>query len=149
MDIRDLLEFHEGRRYRTYYDSLGNPTIGVGHLLPLNINMTWSDAQIDAQLEQDIAHAEDMLRRYVPGFEALDPVRRMVLTDMCFNMGYGKLTAFKRFMIALRCRQYGSAADEMLKSKWATQVGARATRLATMMRTGEYPKDVPARKPRA
>jgi len=38
---------------------------------------------------------------------------------------------------ALKEDNYDKAADEMLDSLWAEQVGKRAKRLALMMRTGE------------
>jgi len=37
-------------------------------------------------------------------------------------------------LAALRAGDWGTAADEMLDSKWAEQVGPRAVRLIRMMR---------------
>ena len=55
---------------------------------------------------------------------------------MCFNMGISRLLGFRKALAAVRAHQWDTAAAEMLDSKWTGQVGARATRLAKMMRTG-------------
>jgi len=55
--------------------------------------------------------------------------------NMCF-MGIQKLLKFKKMLAAAEAGDYDKAADEILDSKYAKQVGARATRLAQMMRTG-------------
>ncbi|MGU3777520.1 hypothetical protein [Burkholderia metallica] len=65
----------------------------------------------------------------------LDPVRQRVVINMAFNMQGGLLT-FTNTLAAMKRGDYAAAADGMLASKWAAQVGARATRLATMMRSG-------------
>ena len=67
----------------------------------------------------------------------LDPVRKAIIIDMLFNLGLPGLRGFKNMFRALRADNYKRAADEMLDSKWAGQVGYRARKLADMMRTGE------------
>ena len=96
------------------------------------------------------AEVSDLLRRgtAIPAHplaldasRRLDPVRQRVLIDMMFNMGPGApsrggLLSFVNTLSEIRRGNYGIAADMMLASKWASQVGRRAVRLATMMRTG-------------
>lgn len=55
---------------------------------------------------------------------------------MCFNVGVSGLLAFKRMLAACERGDYGRAAEEMLDSKWAKQVGGRADELARMMQEG-------------
>ncbi len=55
---------------------------------------------------------------------------------MAFNLGMAGLLKFQKMITAIGCMDYGGAADEMLDSRWARQVGRRAQRLAEMMRTG-------------
>jgi lysozyme len=52
---------------------------------------------------------------------------------MSFNLGYGRLKTFKKMLTALSKGDYEASAKEMLDSKWATQVGNRATALASLM----------------
>jgi lysozyme len=56
---------------------------------------------------------------------------------MLFNLGYGGVMKFGKFIAALTIGDYDEAADQMLDSLWAKQVKTRAVRLAKMMRTGE------------
>ena len=57
------------------------------------------------------------------------------MMNMAFNM-QGKLLTFVDTLAAMKRGDYAAAADGMLNSLWARQVGARATRLAAMMRSG-------------
>ncbi|WP_414144249.1 hypothetical protein [Burkholderia territorii] len=70
----------------------------------------------------------------------LDTVRRAlsperVMMNMAFNM-QGKLLAFRKFLAATQPGDWNAAAAEMLDSLWARQIGDRAKRLASMMRSG-------------
>jgi lysozyme len=59
-----------------------------------------------------------------------------VLVNMAFNLGPTRLKGFKKFIAAFDAKDWDGAVIEMLDSKWAKQVGARAIRLAKMVRTG-------------
>jgi len=69
-------------------------------------------------------------------------VRQRVLLDMAFNLGISGLLKFKRTLKAIRAKQYEKAAEMMLDSRWATQVGQRAKRLSKMMATGHIPPEL-------
>jgi lysozyme len=56
---------------------------------------------------------------------------------MAFNLGLDRLLQFHDTLAAVREGQYDHAAQHMLGSLWAHQVGARADRLAYLMRKGE------------
>jgi lysozyme len=51
-----------------------------------------------------------------------------------FNMGLGRLSAFKGMKRGVDARDWESAANEMVDSKWYTQVTNRAERLVERMR---------------
>ena len=136
MNLRDQLSLHEGRKKYPYEDTVGKLTIGVGHNLTDN---GLSDAVIDIVLEEDIAIAESELDRVLEVWRELGKVRQQVMVDMMFNLGAPGLMTFNRFRRALMLKDYDQASIEMLDSKWATQVGMRAARLAEMMRTGKHP----------
>lgn len=63
--------------------------------------------------------------------------RQRVLANMCFNMGIGTLMTFKNTLFNMREGNYTLAASGMRDSRWYTQVGVRAERLAVMMETGK------------
>jgi lysozyme len=95
-----------------------------------------TEAQALILLRNDIKRCEKGLDEHIPWWRVLDEVRQRVLIDMCFNLGIAGLCAFKRTLALIQARDYAGAATAMLASKWSSQVKGRATRLASMMRTG-------------
>jgi lysozyme len=132
----------EGVRYTPYSDTKGIPTVGVGHNLqaaPLPDGWSYplTDAQVNELLDGDLLNVYHDLDRNLPWWSTLSDVRQRVICNMCFNLGMNRLLGFKNTLAAMRQGNYGAAADGMLNSAWAAQVGARAQRLADMMRYGE------------
>jgi lysozyme len=113
-----------------YQDSLGNWTYGYGHLaskgLPSEIALMLFHA--------DIADALDDVRHNFSCYDTLSRPRQLVLVSMAYNLGRDRLSKFVRFIGAVHLGKYDEAADEMLNSLWAKQVGMRAVTLARMMR---------------
>ncbi|MCM2546226.1 glycoside hydrolase family protein [Burkholderia glumae] len=134
----------EGVRYSIYLDTAGIPTVGVGHNcqvapLPTGWTCPLTDAQVNQLLANDVASTLAKLDRSLPWWRGMDEVRQRVIANMCFNLGIGTLLTFKNTLAAMQRGSYSVAAAGMLNSKWATQVGARATRLASAMETGVMP----------
>lgn len=128
------LKRHEGVKSKPYKDSVGKTTIGVGRNLD---DVGVSQDEIDLMLRNDISRAMSAVRQYLQWFDSLDDARQDVLINMCFNMGIGALLEFKNTLTLIKAGQYPEAANEMLQSKWASQVGSRAVELANQMKTGE------------
>jgi lysozyme len=132
----------EGVVTHEYKDSLGYSTIGVGRLIDKRKGGGLSDDEIDYLLANDIKRATADLDRYLPWWRKLSPVRQRVMINMTFNLGIGSapkgtgLLGFKNTLAMIEAGRYDAAAAGMLNSKWAKQVGARADRLAKMMREG-------------
>ncbi len=135
MTLYEQLTRDEGKRARMYLDSEGVPTIGIGHNLR---DRPISERAIQIIFEDDLADTEADVRMRIPVFATLSEARRGVLLNMAFNLGIGGLLEFRKMLEALRIQDWDRAATEMLDSKWASQVGARATRLAEQMITGEW-----------
>ena len=55
---------------------------------------------------------------------------------MAYNIGPGRVIEFSRMVDAIKAQDWPRAADEMLASQWAREVGLRAMRLAKIMETG-------------
>jgi lysozyme len=132
--LKNLLIEHEGYRNFPYLDTEGNLTIGVGYNL---ISRGLPDSWISKQLEDDIQYFYNKLTEDYSWFRSLNEVRQIVLVDMCF-MGYKKFQSFKKMLIFLANFDYAGAAEEMLDSKWASQVGERSTNLSYMMLKGDF-----------
>jgi lysozyme len=131
----------EGVEYSPYNDTMGIPTVGVGHNLrakplPDGWKYPLNDVQVDALLDDDLEDVFHDLGRNLPWWTDLNDIRQRVLANMAFNLGIGKLLGFRNTLIAMRQGKYDAAADGMINSVWAAQVKGRATRLADMMRKG-------------
>lgn len=133
--LLDQLKRDEGWRPMPYRDSVGKLTIGYGRNLDdVGISMIEGEKMLDADILRTTARLESAF----PWTSTLDEVRCGVLVNMAFNMGVGGLAQFKNMLAKVQSGDYAGAAQEMLDSKWATQVGDRAQRLATQMESGEY-----------
>ena len=136
--LRAQLIRDEGKVAHAYQDSLGYWTIGVGHLIDKAKGGALPDFIIDTLLEHDIEKHKRELIAALPWFTDLDPPRQAVLVNMAFNLGTAGLLKFTNTLRAIRSGSYSEAAMHMLESKWATQVGVRAQRLAAQMETGVW-----------
>lgn len=100
------------------------------------------EGEAEEVLIADVIDHNAELSRRLPWVAQLDPARRRVLQNMAFNLGVGRaggtkgLLGFKNTLGMIERGQFAMAADGMLKSLWAKQVGQRAVRLANTMRTG-------------
>jgi lysozyme len=112
----------------------GHPTIGVGRALDVN---GISSEEIAFLLNNDITRVSDQLNAALPWFGTLDYVRQCALINMAFNLGVAGMLGFHETLSLIAAGNYQLAGSQMLASKWATQVGARARRLAEMIRTGK------------
>lgn len=135
----------EGLRLTVYDDATGlpieqgsvvqgHPTIGIGRNLTKARGITEREALY--LLDNDLAAVEFELNVKVPWWADLSEARQRALANMAFNMGYPRLSLFRNMLHALESGDYERAADEALDSRWARQVGARADRIATMIREG-------------
>ena len=134
------LKLDEGIRTKRYKDSLGYDTIGVGHLCRTSDPDVVDNDWIMKTLNEDIADAETKLDQSIlPSWRTLDPVRQRAMVNLAFNLGY-RLQRFVRFLAAMKAGDYHEAADDLMESKWATQVQkSRSSRLIHMIRYGALP----------
>lgn len=135
--LRNQLARHEGLRLKPYRDTVGKLTVGYGRNLE---DVGISPDEADFMLDNDIDEVEQNLST-VDEYRDLDPARQTVIANMCFNLGFRGLMGFRRMWNAIGRGHWEKAASEMLNSKWARQVGGRATELARIMRTGEVHGD--------
>ena len=132
--LRPMLKSHEGRRLRLYHCPAGKLTIGYGRNIEDN-GIYPSEAEL--MLDNDIKRSIDNCAKHVIGWLKLNEARQAVLANMAFNMGICGLLKFHKMLGAVAAGNFNLAADEMLDSTWALQVGARARTLAVTMQTGQ------------
>ena len=129
----------EGTKATVYKDTLGFDTIGVGRLIDSRKpGSGLRPDEIDYLLRNDIADRVRALTKALPWFVGLDDARRGVLINMAFQLGTAGLLGFKSTLALIAAGKYAESAEQMLKSKWATQTPDRSKRLAEQMKTGEW-----------
>lgn len=137
--LLELLRRHEALRLKPYTDTVGKLTIGYGrNLTDRGISRT----EAEGFLVRDVGETERDLQIRFPWMAGLDDVRWAIMVDMAFNMGVAGLAGFYDTLSLIREGRYAEASEQMMKSRWAQQVGTRAERLRKMMETGEWPNDI-------
>ena len=121
----------EGLRLKPYKDSKGILTIGVGHNLTNGISRAAVMFIFREDLNNAIKDAEKL-----PFYSSLGRIRQNIIVNMVFNMGLPTFKKFTKTIRAIENKNYKEASKQMMDSKWATQVGKRATRLSKEMLKG-------------
>lgn len=159
LSLEEMLRRDEGVRVQLYWDHLGFPTIGIGHLvlhkktknlseiypaLSKQVGRTVTDGRItneevtklfDGDLNGIIAEMQRH-SRVGPVYVSLDDTRRMALINMCFQMGVGGVAKFTNTLAAMLAKEWKRAHDGMLDSAWAKQTPGRANRVAKIILNG-------------
>lgn len=128
------LKRHESLELKPYKCTSGKLTIGVGRNLE-DIGITEQEAEL--LLLNDIGRVKQELVND-QWYMDLDPVRKAVIENMSFNLGYPTLKKFQNMIASISEGDYETASKEMLDSRWSKQVGQRSIELAEQMRTGQW-----------
>lgn len=133
--LQEMLIRHEGLRLKPYRDTVDKLTIGIGRNLD-DVGITREEAMM--LLNHDIAKVQREVKTAFPWFASLNGVRKNVVLNMVFNLGLPSFQQFKKAIAAIKAKRWSEAANQMLDSRWARQVGQRARELASMMESGKY-----------
>tara|TARA_R100000742_G_C4240534_1_gene60316 strand:+ start:139 stop:543 length:405 start_codon:yes stop_codon:yes gene_type:complete len=131
MDLKDRIKKHEGYVGMVYKDSLGIDTIGYGFAIK------------DLELDEDIC--EEILVRKIKDLESSIKIKfdwfsympseiKDVVMEMCYQLGVGGFSKFKKTISYLEDNQWEEASVEMLDSLWAKQTPNRAKSLSDIVR---------------
>lgn len=131
--VKTQLRIDEVERSKPYRDSVGKLTIGVGRDLD---DVGLREDEISLMLNNDVSVAEFACDALFPSFKTLSDNRKAVLVNMAFNLGMERLAGFRDMRKAIAKGDFDKAADAMMDSLWARQVGDRAKRLEKLMRSG-------------
>lgn len=144
------IKLHEGYSQDPYRDHLGYWTVATGHLIDdtlipddretIGSLLDWvSDpVQHEEWLEADVDEALESAQKWL-GFiwNSLTELRKEIVTEMAFQLGYPNLSKFVKFRAFMMDGDWDSAADEMLDSLWARQVPKRAQEMAQRFKDGK------------
>ncbi len=139
--LREELAEDEGCKYEIYLDHLGLPTFGIGALIKEHdpeygqpVGTPVSEERVRQRFNLDIAVTIEDCGRLYSDFDELPEEAQLVIANMCFNLGYPRLSKFKGMKAGVDARDWERAADEMVDSRWHDQVPNRAKRLVKRIR---------------
>ena len=139
--LREEIAEDAGCKYEVYLDHLGLPTCGIGHLITeadeahgKPVGTVVEQDRVQNLFALDMAVTIDECKVLYPDFEDLPEEVQHIIANMCFNMGRPRLSKFKMMQAAVNARDWNEAAEQMIDSKWYTQVPNRARRLVDRMR---------------
>lgn len=139
--VKEDLIRHEGYVGEIYLCSEGYPTFGIGHMVTENdMEHTWpvgtpvTDERILDVFYQDCEVAYSDACTLVLNFAGQAQDAQRVLVNMAFNLGRNRLSKFKNMLKYVNEGNYLMAANEMVNSKWYSQVGRRSQELVDIMK---------------
>jgi GH24 family phage-related lysozyme (muramidase) len=128
-DFEALLANREGKRLTVYRDSLGKPTVGIGHLVTdddgLEVGDTITDADVDAFFARDSAAALAAARSQAAEAGITDEAFLPYLGSVCFQLGSHWTATFPHTWAMICAGQYAAAADALDGTKWQAQTPVR------------------------
>ena len=123
---------HEGFRSEVYKDTLGIDTIGYGFAIK------------DLVMDQDIAEkifnskVENLIKRIkqkFPWYSDIPEEAQDVVANMCYQLGVGGFSKFKKTIKYISEKKWDDASIEMLDSLWARQTPNRAIELSNTIKS--------------
>jgi GH24 family phage-related lysozyme (muramidase) len=152
IDILDILALEEGFRARPYICSEGYATIGYGLKLSRRkiterelheyYDFELSEESCFEDLERKVSAIDMSLEKgnqlLSHVYREQDNYRRSALISMVYQLGEHGVGKFRKMLSAMLSRNYELAASEALDSLWAKQTPARADRLSTVIRDGDF-----------
>jgi lysozyme len=140
-ELRQELAEDEGCKYEIYLDHLGLPTFGIGHLITKEdkeygkeVGTVIEQERVQQVFNLDMAVTIDDCMTLYSDFADLPDECQKIIANMMFNMGRPRLSKFKGMKAGVDARDWNEAADQMVDSRWYTQVPNRARRLVARMR---------------
>ena len=134
--LKSRIKKNEGYSNQIYYDQLGKPTIGFGHLIKKREKFThlkkYSKKHLNNLFENDFSSTlSDFNKNYKA--KSLSKNLQEVLLEMIFQLGIKNCLKFKKFNQSLRGGLPYMAALEMLNSRWYAQTPKRVEKLIDLL----------------
>ena len=131
MSLIESIKRHEGYVGIVYKDSLGIDTIGYGFAI--------KDLELDEDiceiiLERKLKELETRVNLKFKWFMYMPQEIKDVVMEMCYQLGVGGVSKFKKTIAYLQNKQWEEASVEMLDSLWAKQTPNRAKELSNRVK---------------
>lgn len=119
----------------------GHPwTVGYGFTHGVTPDSRMSESLAARKLDEKVPQYLGLTLRIIPDLLSHPYVVQTVFLNMVFNMG-NRVATFKNTLGFLRNRNYPQVAENLEKSLWFRQTGARAVELVDRIRTLEIKKE--------
>ena len=127
--LQEFLESREGKRYDVYLDSVGKPTVGIGHLVLKEDNLKVGDRVTEEQItiwfDKDIQTAKN---KAIVQCQELD-IHNEEILNIFISANY-QLGDFKKVFNTtfdlIKNKKYAKAILNIAISKWMQQTPIRA-----------------------
>ena len=134
MSLIESIKQHEGYVGVVYKDSLGIDTIGYGFAI--------KDLELDRDicdiiLERKLQALKDRVNLKFDWYSDMPKEIQDVVMEMCYQLGVGGFSKFKKTISYLQNKQFHDASEEMLDSLWAKQTPNRAKELSNRVKEVE------------
>ena len=134
-EVTESLRQEEGWSQTVYQCSEGHWTLGYGRNVDPHTGIGISREEGELMLANDVRRTIEELENAFPQFGDLDQQRTAVLIELGFQLGTPTLRKFTNMLAGLWAGDNDRAADELLDSRYARQVPARARRYAERLRS--------------
>ena len=134
MSLIESIKQHEGYVGVVYKDSLGIDTIGYGFAIK---DLELDKDICDIIIERKVNALNDMVKIKFSWYKYMPPEIQDVVMEMCYQLGVGGFSKFKKTISYLQNKQFKDAAEEMLDSLWAKQTPNRAKELSNRVKVVE------------
>ena len=115
-DLIKQIKEHEGLVLKPYKCPVGKLTIGYGHNIEDN---GLSKSACEYILIEDIEEAKRNLYAIFTRdfFDSLSNNQKIALVDMMFNLGMSRFLTFKKFILAVKNKDFIKASAEIINSR--------------------------------
>ena len=134
MSLKDSIKQHEGYVPNVYKDSLGIDTIGYGFAIK---DLELEEDICDIILDRKLKILQDRVRSKFAWYSYMPQEIKDVVMNMCYQLGVGGFSKFKKTISFLQNKQFQDASVEMLDSLWAKQTPNRAKELSDRVKEVE------------
>lgn len=132
-ELLQQIKEHEGLVLKPYKCPAGKLTIGYGHNLEDN---GLSQSACEYILIEDIEESKrDLYAIFTRDFfDSLSDNQKIALVDMMFNLGMSRFLTFKKFILAVKNKDFIKASAEIINSRAYRQNKSRYKKLSEQIK---------------
>ena len=134
LDPENIPTIGVGNNLRENHSKSSMAELGLDHSEVLAGRQSLTEEQVLYLFEKDVGQAIQIARSKVSNFDSLPSPVKNVVVGMTFNLGGPRFSGFEKMIDALEKRDFERAANEMVDSKWYSQVGNRSKRYVNIVR---------------